>query len=129
MRPGPVKTILLVDDDELVREFTARCLTKANFTVILAANGEAAIEIFAHRRNEIDLVITDMVMPKLFGDQLALRLWETDPSLPVVFISGNPPEALEPGVTLEPGKNYLRKPFLVQDLLDLIKSHLSPVTR
>lgn len=117
-----VKTILLVDDDELVREFTARSLVKSNFTVIEAASGEAALKIFQLRREEIDFVITDMVMPNLFGDQLALRLWETDPSLPVLFISGNPPEALEGGVLLQSGKNYLRKPFAIDELLSLIKS-------
>jgi two-component system, cell cycle sensor histidine kinase and response regulator CckA len=122
-----MKTILLVDDDAQVREFTALSLSRAQFSVIQAHSGEAALEIYERRRNEIDLVLTDMVMPGLFGDQMALRLWETNPHLPIVFMSGNPPEALEAGINLELRKNFLRKPFTVEDLMETIKGKLMTV--
>jgi two-component system cell cycle sensor histidine kinase/response regulator CckA len=129
MYTGEAKTVLLVDDDALVRDFTALCLSKAGFNVIEAANAEVALEIFEARQEEIDLVLTDMVMPGLFGDQLALRLWEIQPKMPIIFISGNPPEALEPGIELEPFKNFLRKPFTVEDLLQTIRCKLEGVER
>src|SRR6188474_2990379 len=110
MFSGGNKTVLLVDDDEMVREFATLCLAQAKFGVLQARSGGEALRLYEQRRAEIDFVVTDMVMPGLFGDQLAMRLWERDPALPILFISGNPPESLEPGVSLEPGRNYLRKP-------------------
>ena len=118
---------MLVDDDELVREFAAMCLRQAKFNVIEAASGEEGLRSYDQRRDEIDFVVTDMMMPGLFGDQLAVRLWEYDPELPILFISGNPPENLAPGVTLECGRNFVRKPFTVTELLDTIQHRLEHV--
>lgn len=53
-----------------------------------------------------------------------MRLWDENPRLPILFISGNPPESLEPGVTLEAGWNFLRKPFSVTELLERIDAPL-----
>jgi DNA-binding response OmpR family regulator len=129
MFSGASKTVLLVDDDDMVREFTALCLAQAKFNVIKARSGEEALRLYEQRRNEIGLVVTDMVMPGLFGDRLAARLWEQDQTLPILFISGNPPDGLEPGVTLEPGKNYVRKPFTVTELLATLGEVLANATK
>jgi DNA-binding response OmpR family regulator len=118
------KTILLVDDDELIREFIGRSLAQAHFKVVTAKSGKEALWLYGLQGDEIDLVVTDILMPGLFGDQLAVRLWEQVPTLPILFISGHPPEDLAPGVTLELGQNFLRKPFKLAELLDMIRRML-----
>jgi CheY-like chemotaxis protein len=112
-------TILLVDDDDAVRAFLAMSLTVAGFKVVQANSGPAAIQAF-NELEEVHLVLTDMVMPGLFGDQMALRLWDSRPDLPIIFISGNAPEALESEVVLDEGRNFLRKPFSIEDLKRVI---------
>ena len=64
-------------------------------------------------------------MPGLVGDQLALRLWHQNPTLPIIFMSGYPPETLGPEITLELGKNFVRKPFTITDLLNTIREKLA----
>ena len=92
--------------------------------MLTAKSGKEALWLYGLQGDEIDLVVTDILMPGLFGDQLAARLWEQEPMLPILFISGHPPENLAPGVTLELGRNFLRKPFKVAELLDTIQGML-----
>ena len=115
---------MLVDDDETIRELLGRSLEQAQFKVITAKSGNEALWRYGLQGDEIDLVVTDILMPGLFGDQLAVRLWEQEPTVPILFISGYPPENLAPGVTLELGRNFLRKPFKVAELLDTIQGML-----
>ena len=63
-------------------------------------------------------------MPDLFGDQLALRLVEINPGLKVVMMSGNAPDSLETGIPIEEGKNFLRKPFLIDELRECVDYQL-----
>jgi len=118
------KAILLVDDDETIREFIRRSLKQAQFKVLTAKSGKEALWLYGLQGDEIDLVVTDILMPGLFGDQLAVQLWAQEPTLPILFISGNPPEDLAPGVKLELGQNFLRKPFKLAELLDTIQQML-----
>lgn len=108
--------ILLVDDDDGVREFLACSLEFAGYRVIQANSGHDAIAKYTEHEQEIALVLSDIVMPGLFGDQLALRLLDFRPTLKIVLMSGNPPNSLETAFTLVEGKNFLRKPFSIEDL-------------
>src|SRR5688572_33302209 len=84
----PIGTILLVDDDKDLREFLYQHLLHCGHAVLQAGSGIDALDRF--RGNpEIDLLVTDIVMPGLSGDQLAVKLIEAKPGLPVLFISGN----------------------------------------
>jgi len=128
MPPGQLECgcVLLVDDDPQVREFSAQFLRLAGFQVVTASSGEQAIEVFEARSSEIKLLLTDIVMPGIFGDQLAQALLEKQPDLPVIFMSGNPPQSLETAIPIEPGRNFLQKPFLMHELMACLKLHLVP---
>jgi two-component system cell cycle sensor histidine kinase/response regulator CckA len=116
--------ILLVDDDLSVREFLGQCLQAAGYKVIPAASGHEAMAIYEKQQEQINLVLSDIVMPGLFGDQLVLRLLEIRPDLKYILMSGNNPASLETSLPLEPGKNFLQKPFSIQELRQCINHHL-----
>jgi two-component system, cell cycle sensor histidine kinase and response regulator CckA len=115
----PVGTILLVDDDKDLREFLYQHLLHCGHSVLQASSGMEAIDRF--RRNpEIDLLISDIVMPGMSGDQLVMKLLEVKPELPVLFISGNAPNQIQSVIPLEEGRNFLRKPFSLEMLERMI---------
>jgi two-component system, cell cycle sensor histidine kinase and response regulator CckA len=119
----PIGTILLVDDDKDLREFLYQHLLRCGHAVLQAGSGTEALDRF--RRNpEIDLVISDIVMPGLSGDQLAVKLLESKPGLPMLFISGNAPNHIQSVVPLEEGRNFLRKPFSLETLEQMIAALL-----
>jgi two-component system cell cycle sensor histidine kinase/response regulator CckA len=120
----PVGTILLVDDDKDLREFLYQHLLHCGHAVLQAGSGLEALDRFK-RNPEIDLAVTDIVMPGLSGDQLALKLLESKPSLPVLFISGNSASQIQSAVPLEEGRNFLRKPFSLETLERMIAQLLT----
>src|SRR5688500_15502066 len=107
---APIGTILLVDDDKDLREFLYQHLLHCGHSVLQAGSGTEALERFRHNP-EIDLLVSDMVMPGLSGDQLAVKLIQSKPGLPVLFISGNAPNHMQSVVPLQEGRNFIRKPF------------------
>jgi CheY-like chemotaxis protein len=118
--------ILLVEDDNAVRAFIAASLKAAGYRFYQAASGEEALQLFEQHSDDIDLLLTDVVMPGMFGDQLAMRIIELKPSIKIILMSGNTPQALETEIQLEPGVNFLQKPFLLQDLRECLAQHLVP---
>ena len=112
----PIGTILLVDDDKDLREFLYQHLLHCGHSVLQAGSGIEAIERFRHHMNDIDILVADIVMPGLTGDQLAVQLGEKKPGLPVLFISGNAPNQVISVVPLLEGQNFLRKPFSLEAL-------------
>src|SRR5687768_11544927 len=106
--------ILLVEDDLSVREFLAQCLEAAGYEFLQAGSGQEALDLFRKEQDRISLLLTDIVMPGIFGDQLALCLLERKPSLKVVYMSGNNPNSLQVGTPLTMGKNFLQKPFSIE---------------
>ena len=102
--------ILVVEDDPLVREMARRSLVDAGFEVLEAPNGQAALEIAAtHAR--LDAVLTDLAMAGIGGRELARRLWETRPGLPVVFMSGYTDDVVNRRGLLDSGVPFLEKPI------------------
>src|SRR5688572_32249361 len=112
----PIGTILLVDDDKDLREFLYQHLLLCGHSVLQAGTGDEAAERFRRNMNDIDILVTDIVMPGYSGDQLAVRLAKQKPGLPVLFISGNAPNHLNSIVPLHEGENFLRKPFSLDTL-------------
>ncbi len=108
---GPA-VILVIDDDEAVREFTADTLQELGYEVLQAENGAEALRIVASAQ-PIDLAIVDFAMPGLNGSQTITALREQRPGLPAFYITGF---AEAPGLVLGPGDGLLRKPFRVADL-------------
>src|SRR5690242_17061992 len=93
-------------------------------SVLQAGSGIEASERFRHHKNDIDILVTDIVMPGYSGDQLAVKLSEEKPGLPVLFISGNSPSHVQSVVPLREGENFLRKPFSLDTLERTIASLL-----
>ncbi|GIJ46138.1 hypothetical protein Val02_30240 [Virgisporangium aliadipatigenens] len=116
------ETILLVEDDPAVRQLTERILTTAGYRVLIGVNGEDALAVAA-AHSRIDLLLTDVVMPGMNGQQLADRLTELRPGLPVIFTSAYTRGALTPteeNMIIA----FLDKPFTASALTEKVRSVL-----
>jgi two-component system cell cycle sensor histidine kinase/response regulator CckA len=111
--------ILLVEDEEALRQVTARMLRRNGYEVIEAANGVEALEVSTG--TSCDLLLTDVVMPQMSGRELAERLRETRPDLPVLFMSGYSQGVLGPRRALNEGVALLEKPFSEAALLTKLR--------
>jgi DNA-binding response OmpR family regulator len=100
-----------VEDDGLFRELTTEVLQMHGYSVIAAAFPEEALRISEGRNGEIDIVITDMVMPQMTGVDLVAQLRATHPDLRVIFMSGYTDVALADRGVLNPDDAFIRKPF------------------
>ncbi len=118
-------TILLVEDEEGLRGLNARGLTSRGFTVLEAGNGVEAIEILDSRNGEIDLVVSDVVMPEMDGPTLLKELRRRNPELKVIFVSGYAEDAFEKNLP-EPGQfHFLPKPFTLTQLVAAVKETMA----
>lgn len=120
-----IPVILVVDDEEQIGALTALFLAEAGFHARHVRSGAEALRFFAHLKDHVQLVITDWVMPDLFGDQLVTRLLEEKPLLKVIFISGNPIHSVDAPILLKEGVNFLQKPFPFPELIDMVKRALN----
>ncbi|MHB1864035.1 MAG: ATP-binding protein [Gemmatimonadaceae bacterium] len=118
------RTVLVVEDEDAVRRITCRVLERLGYTVIAAADGEAALAIAASRAPIIDLLVTDLVMPRMNGRELADQLAATFPGLRVLFVSGYTGEAIGRHGLLRPGTGFLQKPFSIESLSEAVKKVL-----
>ncbi|HVM22951.1 MAG TPA: response regulator [Sphingomicrobium sp.] len=107
-------TVLLVEDEPMVRSVAERALTRHGYTVITADNGEDALEILA-KGDDIDLLISDVVMPGMDGPTMVRTARESRPDLKILFMSGYAEEQLRKSIDIE-NVNFLPKPFSVTDL-------------
>lgn len=118
------ETILHVEDSEMLRPIVRRSLTKHGYSVLSAANAKEAMAIADTLDGELDLVITDVMMPGLNGRELADRLLAKYPSLRVLFTSGYPSDMVIREGIADAEISFLEKPFLSKDLLELVRSML-----
>ncbi|MBI4726136.1 response regulator [candidate division TA06 bacterium] len=107
--------ILLVEDEKAVREMEVQLLTSLGYQVIPARNGEQALEVFAQRRGNIDLLMSDMIMPGLSGWELYMNLKKQKPELKALFASGYSDESSRPLIRSH-GVDFLQKPFSLHKL-------------
>ncbi|HEV8541712.1 MAG TPA: response regulator [Verrucomicrobiae bacterium] len=114
-------TILLVDDEKDLRELLFSSLQLDGHAVLQADSPAQAMQRFGHQLDEIDIVVTDIVMPGKSGDEFALELLRLRPSLKIIFISGNIAADYDSKVPLVHGENYLRKPFSLGELENMIQ--------
>ncbi|RZU54307.1 PAS domain S-box-containing protein [Krasilnikovia cinnamomea] len=117
-RAAPQETILLVEDEPDLREATARILTRAGYHVLAAAGGEAALHIAETHPGPIHLLLTDVIMPKMMGNEVAARLHRRRPDTPVLYMSGYAQPVLTEHGRLPAGVTIIEKPFTRQHLLD-----------
>jgi len=111
-------TVLVVEDEAMVRTVAERALTRNGYTVLTAENGEAALEILAREKN-IDLMISDVVMPTMDGPTMVRAARKTHPDLPILFMSGYAEEQLRKSIDM-PNVAFLPKPFSVQQLAEAV---------
>jgi two-component system, cell cycle sensor histidine kinase and response regulator CckA len=123
--PTGTETILVLEDDISVRHISVRVLRSLGYEVIEAANGDDAQRLFAEQvGREIDLLLTDIVMPQMSGRSFANWLGKLSPRTKVVFVSGYLEESLNPGDRLENGMFFLPKPFDPEQLANTIRQAL-----
>jgi CheY-like chemotaxis protein len=107
-------TVLVADDDPIVRGLVCSVLGSAGHQCLSAANGLEAVAVFRSNRDKIDLVVTDITMPVMGGTEAAARIRETDPGVPVIFMTGYS------HVELPPSAHVLEKPFTPQALIGAV---------
>ena len=108
-------TILLVEDEAMVRAVAERALARQGYKILTAANGEEGLEIIEAAEEPIDLVISDVVMPTMDGPTMARAAREKRPDLPIIFMSGYAEEQLRKSIDLD-NIGFLPKPFSVQQI-------------
>jgi two-component system cell cycle sensor histidine kinase/response regulator CckA len=121
------ETILLVEDEAGVREFTRRSLERAGYRVLVAHNGNEAEHLFAERSAEIDLVLTDVVMPGCGGPELVARLRLRQSDLKVLYMSGYTQQSSANVIALSGAPALLQKPFAADDLRRRVRGVLDTV--
>jgi two-component system, cell cycle sensor histidine kinase and response regulator CckA len=108
--------VLVVDDEPVVRRFAARVLLSAGYVVHEVADGQQALDFLTAREPDVDVVVSDIVMPRLNGVQLLETLSKSHPDLPVILMSGyQPAELAERGIAAPCAS--LAKPFLPEQLI------------
>jgi two-component system cell cycle sensor histidine kinase/response regulator CckA len=122
--PDRSRVILIVDDEQDVRELVREILKNASFSPLTARDGEEALAIIRELAGRIDLVLTDVMMPVLDGPSLARRLAEQWPSLPTLYMTGYPAETLAILGFLPVGTPRIEKPFRIRELLSGIRTAL-----
>jgi len=113
---GGSETVLLVEDEESVRQLVRETLASKGYEVMEAENGEDGVAIAARHNGKIDLVITDVVMPGMGGRELVKQLAQTRPETKVLYLSGYTEDAIVSEGTIETGAAFLQKPFTLQNL-------------
>jgi two-component system, cell cycle sensor histidine kinase and response regulator CckA len=126
--PAPLasgrEVVLVVEDQRGVRQLAARILTRHGYMVCEAADAVEAIKIASNPRQPIDLVVSDVVMPKMGGPELMERLWALRPALKVLYMSGYTGDELSRRVGQETSITVLEKPFSASALLQTVRDVL-----
>ncbi|MDJ0944159.1 MAG: PAS domain-containing protein [Kiloniellales bacterium] len=117
-------TVLLVEDEEAVRAFSARVLRNKGYNVLEARSGEVALEVMRDHGDPIDLLITDVVMPQLDGPGLVREVRAERPELKVIYISGYTERNLSQSLDLEGPTHFLAKPFTLKQFAEKVKEVL-----
>ncbi|HYM75276.1 MAG TPA: PAS domain S-box protein [Candidatus Dormibacteraeota bacterium] len=113
---GGTETVLLVEDEESVRQLVRDTLTARGYRVVEAEHGEAGVAAAAALQGKIDLVITDVVMPGMGGREMVKLLAQTRPDTKVLYLSGYTEDAIVNDGSIEKGTAFLQKPFTLQNL-------------
>jgi two-component system, cell cycle sensor histidine kinase and response regulator CckA len=115
---GP-QSVLIVDDEEPIRRFVERVLREGNYKTMVASDGPEAIRLAAEH-GPFDILVTDLMMPQMTGDELARRLRQTDPAMKVLYFTGFSDTLFKEKVALWEDEAYLEKPCSVKGLLQAV---------
>ena len=117
--PSRPPNILIVDDEPSVQRFVERVLSEAGYATTVAGDGPEALEA-ASRMEELDLVVTDVMMPQMTGDELGRRLRAQRPTVKVLYLTGFSDRLFKEKVTLWADEAFLDKPCTVKGLLEAV---------
>jgi two-component system cell cycle sensor histidine kinase/response regulator CckA len=118
------ETVLIVEDDDSLRKLTRTVLKQRGYKILEAENGEDALRISKEHEGSIDLMITDVVMPKMSGKETAERLQPLHPQMKVIYMSGYTDDAIVHHGVLAAGLNFLEKPFSLEGLARKVREVL-----
>jgi PAS domain S-box-containing protein len=121
--PQPGQTILLVEDEEWVRSMMNRALSASGYSILQAGDGSEALELADHFGGRIHLLLTDLVMPRMGGVELARILATKDPHLKILYLSGYSDQAITQD-SLDAGRSFLQKPFTPDALVKAVRELL-----
>ncbi|GAA3341939.1 hypothetical protein GCM10020358_35160 [Amorphoplanes nipponensis] len=121
---GHGETLLVVEDEDALRDVAGRILSGAGYHVLTADGGTQALELAAVHEGAIDLLVSDVVMPGMLGKELAERLTDVRPDTRVLYMSGYAQPVLASQGTLDPGVALLEKPFTAAALLTAVRRRL-----
>jgi len=121
VEPKGKGTVLLAEDDAMVRNLTERFLSNAGYTVLLARDGVEAVAVFEANAKKLSAVVLDVIMPRMGGFEAYQRISARDANMPVIFASGFSGYGTPANVELIPGVNFLQKPFDRNDLLSAVR--------
>lgn len=128
--PRGTECILLAEDEPMVRQLAVRFLSHSGYRVLEAESGVAALDLWANHANDIDLLLTDLVMPGgISGRELAQRCLATKPSLKVIYTSGYSADFDELEPSLRRGHQFLPKPYRLDTLSKLLRECLDEKPR
>jgi two-component system, cell cycle sensor histidine kinase and response regulator CckA len=117
--------VLLVEDEDSVRNFAVRALKRQGYEVLEAATGVEAMEVVEREEGRIDIVVSDVVMPEMDGPTLLKQLRLRDPELKVIFVSGYPDDAFRKSLDPDQQFAFLPKPFTLPQLAAKVKEELA----
>ena len=118
-------TILLADDEEAIRALGARMLSRMGFTVLMAADGQDAVDLYRERKDEVSLVILDLTMPRMDGQEAFRELRELDPKVRVIVSSGYSEQEAIVGFSNQSLAGFLQKPYTMAQLTELLRVALA----
>jgi len=121
-------TILIADDNELVRSSLTRLLEASGFRVLTAESGQAAIDLLGKNGSSIDCALIDLSMPEISGEQVIVALRKMGSDIPILIMSGYPPDLMDPLLSAIGSHEYLQKPFGHDELIASLQTllpHLS----
>jgi PAS domain S-box-containing protein len=117
--------ILVVEDEPMLRDLARRALSRKGYDVVVVTDGASALRLLEGDTPRFDLVLTDVVMPKLNGKELADRAWSKFPGLPVLFMTGySPQDVLKRGLVIA-GASFIQKPFTSEALVEAVERMLN----
>ncbi|SRR3984893_10185710 len=117
--------VLVIDDEPFILEYVRKVLQQAGYITLIAESGDRGVAMFEEQRTEVDLVLTDIVMPdSIDGLEVATRIQRIDPTVPVLFITGAIPEDDPHTLSLMNGGFLLRKPFFPDQLLRFVENQV-----
>ncbi len=125
---GGHETVLVVEDEPMVLKLACTILENAGYSTIQCANGQEAFDCYTDRGNDIDLVLSDVVMPVMGGEEVMRRLRKFDPDVRILFTSGYASEGIHTGFILNEGFQLLPKPYGPDELLQKVRTALQPAS-